>query len=260
MAKTLKRSGATRKPIRKDRQAISWLLWLRLTTMLAVISTVIVGIFWLQKDDTLPILHVTVDGDFKHVDKAKLVEAVKPYVTGSFINIDVVKLREAGEAAPWVKQVQVKRSWPDTIHLVVEEQRAIANWDNHALVNSDGELFFPAKDSFTKGLAVLEGPEMTSKLMVKNYMEVSQRLKSIDLMITRITMDKRRSWTLKMKKGMTVKLGRADSKRRLERFISVYKSQLSQLENKINIIDMRYTNGLTINWKSGHQPEFNGAV
>jgi cell division protein FtsQ len=260
MAKTLNRRGATRKPVSKKQPVIPWLLWLRHTVILSVISTVIVGVFWLQKDDTLPILHVTVDGDFKHVDKAKLVKAVKPYVTGSFINIDVVKLREAGEAAPWVKQVQVKRSWPDTIHLVVEEQRAIANWDKHALVNSDGELFSPAKDSFPKGLAILEGPEMTSKLMVKRYMEISAILKPVDLVIATITMDKRRSWTLNMKKGMTVKLGRADSKRRLERFLSVYKTQLSQLENEINIIDMRYTNGLAINWKSGHQPELNGAV
>jgi len=260
MAKTLKPSGATRKPKHKQQQAIRWLLWLRHTMMLTVMSTVAVGVFWLQKDDTLPILHVTVDGDFKYVDKAKLVKAVKPYVTGSFINIDVAKLREAGEAAPWVKQVQVKRSWPDTVHLVVEEQRAIANWDKHALVNSDGELFFPAKNSFPRGLAILEGPEMTSKLMAKQYMEVSQMLKSVDLVIATITMDKRRSWTLKMKKGMTVKLGRADSKRRLELFLSVYKTRLSQLESKINIIDMRYTNGLAINWKSGRQPELNGAV
>lgn len=260
MARNKNRRGATRKPVRKVRQPIAWQNWLRHALVLSVMGMVVVCVIWLRQENTLPILHVTVDGEFEHVDKAKLAEAVKPYVTGSFIDIDVAKLREAGEAAPWVKLIQVKRSWPDTIHLVVEEQQAIASWGQHALVNSDGELFYPAKSSIPKGLVKLDGPEMTSELMVKRYMDISRMLSSVNLELNKISMDKRRSWTLQMRNGMTVKLGRANSQQRLERFLDVYKTQFSKFESEINIVDMRYTNGLAINWKSGHQPDFNGAV
>ena len=267
MAKNTHRRGATRKPVRKERQPMSWgkpgIAWgplLQNTFIIMFVFVTALSVVWLQKEDTLPILHVTVDGELTHVDKASLVAAVKPYVTGSFINIDVAKLREAGESAPWVKQIQVKRSWPDTIHLVVEEQQAIAKWGQAGLVNSDGDLFYPPKSSFPKELTLLKGPESTNTLMVKRYAEIVEMFGPIGLELSSITMDNRRSWSLYIKGGMTVKLGRADSENRLKRFVALYTTQFSEYQDQINIVDMRYTNGLAINWKSGKQPEFNGTV
>jgi len=261
------RRGATRKPVRKERKAIAWkkpdIAWsslLRNALIVAFVSVTVMSAVWLQQEDTLPILHVTVDGELSHVDKATLEATVKPYVTGNFISIDVAKLREAGESAPWVKEIQVQRSWPDTIHLVVEEQQAVASWGKTALLNSDGELFYPAKSSFPKGLTVLNGPESTNQLMVQRYMEIAEMFRPIGLQLSEITIDNRRSWSLILKDGMAVKLGRADSEQRLKRFVTLYKTQFSEYQDEIKIVDMRYTNGLAINWKSGKQPEFNGAV
>jgi cell division protein FtsQ len=262
MVRASNRRGATRKPVKKQRNpiVIPWMLWFRTTLIVSMLSITVASIVWLQRDDTLPILYVTVDGEFNHVDKNKLVAAVKPFVTGNFININVAKLKQAAESTPWVKQIQVKRSWPDTVHLVVEEQQAIANWGQNALVNSDGQLFYPSKASFPSGLAVLEGSNDVSKLMVKRFIDLSDRLKTTGLAIKKLELDARRAWTLKLDNNITVKLGRADSDNRLNRLLSVYSSRLAQFEDDIKIIDMRYTNGLAINWKSGHQPEFNGAV
>jgi len=260
MVKARNNKGATRKPVRKQRQAIAWQQWLRHMVVLSVVVGIAVATVWLQQEDTLPILHVSVDGDFKHADKKELVKRVTPHVTGSFISVDVAKLREAGESLPWVRLIQVKRSWPDSLHLVVEEQQAVAQWSKNALVDVDGNLFFPAKKTFPAGLVKLSGPDGTSQLMTHHYAEITRKFSAIGLQVNKVAMDKRRAWAIEFKNGMKLMLGRADNKQRIERFVNIYKSGLQHYQQQIQTVDMRYTNGLAIVWKSGVQPDFNGTV
>jgi len=261
MAKVNKRVGATRrKPVRKKRPTVEWKQWLRFMVMVPVFAGLAVLVFWTQQEDSLPILHVTVDGDFEHANREQLVKAVTPYVTGSFIHVDVAKLREAGEALPWIRQIQVQRKWPDSLHLIVEEQQAVAYWGKETLVSRYGELFSPAKNTFPKGLASLQGPDGMNEILVGKYIDVTQQLKQIDLQVDELKMDSRRAWTLTLNDGLKVKLGRADGTQRLMRFINVYKAGLLEYSSQIKTVDMRYTNGLSVVWKSGLRPEFNGTV
>lgn len=260
MVKARKTKGATRKPVRKQRPPVAWQQWLRMLFVFSVFSGLVAAGVWLQQEDTLPILHVTVDGKFAHANKDKLVTAVTPYVTGSFLNVNVAKLREAGEALPWVRLIQVKRRWPDSLHLVVEEQQAIAQWGSNALVNSEGQLFFPAKKTFPTRLTKLHGPEGTSMLMTQHLADAVIKLSPIGLKVNELKMDERRSWVITFNNGMNLMLGRAESKQRLERFISIYESGLQRYQEQIKTVDMRYTNGVSVVWKSGRLPDFNGTV
>ena len=260
MIKPRKTRGATRKPVRKQRQPIAWQQGFRQLLVISVFVGLVLGYVWTKQEDSLPILHVTVDGKFEYTNKDALVKAVTPYVTGSFISVNVAKLREAGEALPWVKQIQVKRSWPDSLHLVVEEQRAVAQWGKSALVNTDGVLFSPNKKTFPTGLVMLNGPEGSSELMAKHYAKLIKRFSVLGLAVSTLKMDKRRSWTIDFKSGMELKLGRASSEQRLNRFVKLYQVNLKNYEQQIQTIDMRYRNGLSVVWKSGQQPEFNGTV
>jgi len=260
MVKARRTRGATRKPVRKQRQSIAWLQWLRHMVMMSLFVGLVVGTVWLQQEDTLPILHVSVDGKFEHADKKELVKVVMPYVTGSFISVDVAKLREAGEALPWVKLIQVQRSWPDTLHFVVEEHQAIAQWSNKALVNIEGELFYPEKKTFPTGLVKLTGPKGTSKVMARQYSDIVKRFDELGLSVSKLAMDQRRSWLVQFDNGLQLKLGRADNEQRIERFVNIYKAGLQRYQKQIQTVDMRYTNGLSVVWKSGVQPDFNGTV
>jgi len=260
MVKARRSRGATRKPVRKQRQPIAWQQGLRHVFMVMLFVGVAGAVVWLQQEDTLPILHVSVDGQFEHADKNELVRVVTPFVTGSFINVDVAKLREAGEALPWVKLIQVKRSWPDSLHLVVEEQQAIAQWSDKALVNENGALFFPPKNSFPRGLVKLTGPKGTSEVMTRQYAALAARFDEIDLSLSKLEMDRRRAWAIEFKSGLKLKLGRADNEQRLTRFVNIYKAGLQHYQAQIQAVDMRYTNGLSVVWKSGTQPDFNGTV
>lgn len=255
--------GATRIPVRKVRPPIEWKEWLRYS----VVVTLVVGVFgcgaYLEQVETapmFPILHVTVDGDFSHIDRNALVEAVTPFATGGFISVDVAKLREAGESIPWVKEIQVKRVWPDSLHLVVEEQKAIALWGDNALVNNRGQLFFPAKASFPEGLVQLKGPKGSSRAVAEQYYVVSRLVATLGLSVQEVEMNERRAWTIKLSNGVNVMLGRTDSEQRLQRFATTFKTLLQPYQEDITAVDMRYTNGLSVAWVEGHKHDFNGTI
>jgi len=215
---------------------------------------------YLQQADTLPVKHVTVEGEFLHTNKDGLVTAVSPFVRGSFVDVDVASIRQAGEDLPWVKQIQVRRVWPDTLHLVVEEHKAIARWNTDGLVNSSGAVFFPAQATLPNGLVQLNGPEGTSELMARRLVEIQRQVAALKLRVTTISMDKRRAWQVDFKDGLHLKLGRAEGDARLSRFITVYGSSLNTFREQIKEVDMRYTNGLAVVWKDGQQADFNGTV
>lgn len=253
-----KRGASIKQP--KEIQPRDWKQSVRQALALLVLLVVIGGATYLHEADTLPVKHVTVEGEMRHVDREQLVQAVSPFVRGSFLDVDVASIRAAGENIPWIKQIQVRRVWPDTLHLVVEEHRAVARWNNDSLVNSLGGVFTPGKDTMPTGLVQMNGPEGTSELMARRLVEIQQKLKALGLMITTISMDERRAWQVDFKNGLHLKLGRADSDERLQRFIDVYSDGLNTFREQIAEIDMRYTNGLAVVWKDGQQPDFNGTV
>lgn len=255
-----RKTGATLKQVKAPRQPVAWAKVIKSMLMLVAVTVVLTGASYLQTDEILPIKHVTVEGALQHTDRAALVSSVTPFVSGSFINVDVARIREVGEKLPWVKQIQVRRVWPDTLHLIVEEQTAIARWNDKGLVDTTGSVFFPDEQSLPQGLIRLFGPKGASEMMVRRLAEIQPALGELGLHINEVKMDGRRSWQLNFSEGLQLKLGRADSQTRLERFIRVYKGGLDKYQSQIATIDMRYTNGLAVVWKQGQKPVFNGTV
>lgn len=225
-----------------------------------VVMVIVSGTAYLHEADTLPVKHVSVEGDIRHVKREQLVEAVSPYVRGSFLDVDVASIRRAGEKLPWIQQIQVRRIWPDTLHLIVLEHKAVARWNDNSLVNNLGGVFTPAADTIPGGLVQMTGPDGTSELMARRLVDIQQKVDALGLRVTAISMDKRRAWQVDFKDGLHLKLGRADGETRLQRFIDVYRGGLDSFRQQIQAIDMRYTNGLAVVWKNGQQPDFNGTV
>ena len=254
------KKGATRKPVRKQLQPIIWQQFLRHSFVsLVAIALIATGVF-LQQDNTLPILHVSVEGDFEYVDKAVLMNAVSSLTRGGFMGIDVAGIQAAGESLPWVKEVQVRRVWPDSLHLIVVEQVAIARWGKSGFVNEQGDLFTPTNNVELPDLALLDGAVDSFKLVTKRYLKMNKVLQSEGLEISSLKMNKRRAWSMTLSNGVKVAFGRTNNEQRFKRFVSIYKRSLGQYQAQIDEMDMRYPNGLSVVWKQGQKPDFNGTV
>ncbi|HEC74578.1 MAG TPA: cell division protein FtsQ/DivIB [Methylophaga aminisulfidivorans] len=255
-------SGATFKPkaVKAQKRAINWALIAKQCSVLVLVLTILAGGMYLHEADTLPVKHVTVEGALQHTNKDALISAVTPFVSGSFLDVDVANVQQAGKTLPWVEQVQVRRIWPDTLHLIVKEHQAIARWNDDGLVNNRGEVFKPNKHTFPDGLIQLNGPEGTSDMMARRLVSIQQKVDAIGVKVIKLSMDKRRSWQVDFNDGLHLKLGRADSDKRVNRFVDVFQSGLASYKDVISEVDMRYTNGLAVVWKDGQQPDFNGTV
>lgn len=215
--------------------------------MAVLVTTVIVaGSLWMMKPATLPIKHVHIEGKFLRLDTNRMQELVSDKVRGGFFNINVVAIRNTLMALPWVKEVSVHRIWPDGLRVVVNEQTAVARWNETGLLNDQGHYFAPDKDSFPNGLPMLDGPEDSQKLLLDRFNLLKQ---FHGLSVVHLRLNERRAWQFELDSGLSVVLGRKDFESRIDRFVYMVIKNMGEKLSQAKEIDMRYTNGFAVRWK-----------
>lgn len=190
-----------------------------------------------------PFNEVKVEGELAHVTREQIRLIAAKHLKGNFFTLDLIKTRDAFEKLPWARNVSVRRRWPDTLSVEIEEHTALARWGNIALVNTRGELFHAASDA---DLPVFYGPGDGVKEVTKSYGDYSQILNDANIRIARVTLSPRRAWEIKTDKGLVIALGRTDMGARLRKFSTVYTTTLSHLSVEIKYADLRYPNGFAV--------------
>jgi len=210
-------------------------------------------LFWaedhLSNPATLPVNKIRVHGAFVNVDEAMLHRAVSGVVAGGYFNVDVERVREVVEQLAWVSKASVRRVWPDTLSVSIVEQQPIAVSKKAGLINANGDVFKPLNKTLPKLLPIFDGDPRLNKLMLSKYSEMNNLLTSIKRKIIYLKIDARHAVELKLDNGLKVVLGRGDTLHRLERLMRIYSKVLAGRINDIEVIDLRYTNGMAIGWK-----------
>lgn len=229
---------------------INWhLLWYWLL-VLASVALLTLGIMKLQEPDTLPIRKIHALGTFNHLNENMLRQVVANTVQGGYFTLNVEEVQNAVKDIPWVAQASVRRVWPDTLAINVSEQLTEAEWAKGGLVNQQGVLFFPERNTYPKGLPLFDGPSGSERNLSETYHLAQAIIQPLQLQISEIHMDSRRAISLKLNNGIELILGREDTRVRLERFARVYRKVLAQRANDIARVDMRYSNGLAVGWRT----------
>jgi cell division protein FtsQ len=196
--------------------------------------------------------HVEITGDAQHVTRAQVDAIVKSTVKGTFFTVDLRRMRVAFEKLPWVREVKLRRHWPDRLEVSMTEHVPLARWGSAALVNTQGELFQAAYDG---KLPVFVGPPGTSKEIAIQYEFFHRNLAAIQARPVLVQLTPRRAWQVKLENGPTLELGRQDVEARLARFIAVHARTLGTLNRRIDYVDLRYPNGFAV-----RIPELKGAA
>jgi cell division protein FtsQ len=224
---------------------IIWRPKLLLLSIFVVSGSILVTQINMQK--VLPISSVKIEGEFKYLDKEQLRKQAMPVVDGGFFSVDLSAVRNVFISLPWVEDVSVRRQWPDQLLVRVIEKKPVVYWGDNAVLSAKGVLFIPGK-KLSENLPYLKGPEGLHKTMFQELARMQAWLLETGLHIQRMSLDERRSWTLKMTDGIELRLGREKMHQRLQRFASVYKNNFQSEIRKIKHIDMRYTNGFAVAW------------
>ena len=104
----------------------SLLRWsLTLFTVFVIFGGIYGGYLWFADPTNLPLERVVIHAPYVHVPRATLEQHIAPYVKKSFVTLNAVRLRRELYQLAWVKKIQLRRVWPDTIIVTVVEQQAL---------------------------------------------------------------------------------------------------------------------------------------
>jgi cell division protein FtsQ len=230
------------------RSRIPWGAIVRgLATGAAVLATLCV-VFWALNQ---PIRTVQVTGRFQHVSPGQIERIVAREVrSDGLLTVRLAAVSRAIQALPWVDTVSLERDWPHGLAVRVVEQVAAARWGGDGLVNDRGVLFATGVSGIPAGLARLSGPQGSAAEVMQRYLAMRRRLAQAGLTLTALRLDPRGAWQLDLADGITVRLGRAQVEERFDKFMSAAAGIVERRARDISYVDMRYTNGFAIGWKS----------
>lgn len=215
-----------------------------------VFCGVVFGVYKaISQENVLPIKQISISGEFNQLSARELHSLVVDGVQGNFFTLSVKEIYQKFYALPWVEQIWVHRVWPDKINIEIRENKPVAILKNKGLLNDKGKVFSTDLAGFENTLPVFAVANEYEQEAINAYSYYNQLLSQSDIKIRQFEFDRRKSQSLFLSNGLELKLGRFDTKKRLNRFIKAYRTNLAAKSRKIEGVDLRYTNGFAVKWK-----------
>ena len=138
---------------------------------------------------------VELTGEVSHISQVAFRRALGTTTMGNFFNINIDSIREAALKAPWVKDVNVRRVWPNKINIEIKEHKALALWEDGRLVSVEGKLFAANPEEADNPMAL---PEFFGRADMVG--EVTRRYRRFSRMlqarVTEVSVSERDSWAV----------------------------------------------------------------
>ena len=86
--------------------------------------------------------------------------------------------------------------------------------------------------------------------MLEHYRKLNEMLTPVQLQVAALTLTDRHSWNIVLHNGLALTLGREEPEMKVERFARVYPRALAAQVARAKRVDLRYTNGFSVEWAS----------
>jgi cell division protein FtsQ len=238
-------------PTQKEKLAHAggWLLLIIAFFVLAV------GIFGLYKVITdARVAELAVVGTRSDTETAKVMQHVAPVMKNNYFTADLETIRDRALELGWVDRVVVSRAWPNAIRVRVVPRHAIARWGTGRLLSDSGVVFSEEVAKDNHKLPLLHGPMHQSEMMMRRYNEINQLFLPIDLRLKELYLTDRMTWFMQFDSGLRVIVDQDQTMSKLQRLSHLAQSDLKPVWSQISAIDLRYRNGLAIQWKNSVAP------
>lgn len=240
-----------------------------LLMVLAVLALLAGALVWVVRLPAFDIKRIVIapstEAQFQYVSPDVVRSAIAGRLKGNFFSMGLQQAREAFESAPWVRQVSVRRVWPNELHVDIEEQQPLAFWNENQMINTWGEVFTANRAVLAEDMKLPQfyGPEGSESLMVQRYAELGQWFERLGVEVEQLTLNNRYALQAQLSNGVTLMLGRdpgaetADPQagvpgavpfgERIERFVRNWPQAVAQLQGKtVERVDLRYPDGFAI--------------
>ncbi len=214
--------------------------------LMALCAIAVASVLWLARQRAFSIREVVVTTPPQRASAAHLEAVIREELAGTFFTMNLDRARASIAKVPWVRSVAVRRQWPRTLEVALEEHEPFARWGDGALVNRQGEVFFA---SYAGELPQFNGPAGHAEEMRARYEEWSRQLTALGLALPELSLSARGGWSLKAAgagTALAIELGRDDPDARLQRFVAAFGRTLGPLARagtRVERVDLRYRNG-----------------
>ncbi|MCH2191495.1 MAG: FtsQ-type POTRA domain-containing protein [Gammaproteobacteria bacterium] len=216
----------------------------------------------IYRPDAFAITQVKIKGKFDLLDVKDVQKKAVAEGLGNFFSVDLVAVQSRIKTLPWVREVDVRREWPNTLLINVSEHRPIMRWETAV----DHDQSKPKTDQWVSARGkivsidtklertspiVLSGIERDAPKILSSALRWQKSFRDMGLMISEVELSPSQSWQMVIayeNSGRTFNLllGKKNIEQRLQRFLVLYQNQFRVSEQLIVRADARYPDGLAL--------------
>jgi cell division protein FtsQ len=234
-------------------ERLSWLgSWLLLS--LALLLCVVGSYVLLRTVQQAPVAQIRVAGALSAVEKQQLMTRLQPTVSEGYFTADLARVRDSALGLSWVDRVVVTRNWPNGIVVRVMPRHAVARWGSGRLLSDRGEIFSEAEPVDRRDLPLLHGPASQSEALMQQYRQINQWFAPLGLHLRELHLTERMTWFMQFDTGLRVIVDQEQTHTKLQRLSQLAQGGLKSVWPHIAAVDLRYRNGLALQWKTGRPP------
>lgn len=194
------------------------------------------------------VLEVT--GDLARVDADAVRLAVAGHLNRDFYELDLATVKAAVEALPWVARARVERAWPDAVRVRIWEHRAVARWNDAALLSDADVVFVPgAMPEDLGALPRLAGPAGRQASVREAFAALRERLADTPFAPVSLAQNERGAWTALTADAVELRLGRGAPTDAVVTLAGPVRSALEGRLQEVTYVDLHYINGFAVGWR-----------
>ncbi len=228
----------------------------------------------LYHPDNFRIRDIVITGDLSRADADRVGAIVQGHLDGNYFTVGLPELNSRIREVPWIFSSSIRRRWPSSLIVDLEEIQPVARWGDTGWLNVTGDPVAVPESADQRdfpGLPRLSGPSGEERHVWNTFRQWSDRFALVGLSLDALRLDASRLWYLELSLGALTmnrdQQGRnlpgssalmvveeQDSMARIQRFVKVLDQHLIMYFASMRHIDLRYPNGFAIRWVDG-QPE-----
>ncbi len=240
-----------------------------IAVLLCVIAMIGLGVDYVLQPQRFPTKQINIQGDLTYTEPVQIRRAIAKVASTNILRVDIAKAAQIAESLPWVDDVIVKRRWPDTIDVYVNERVMLAQWNENEWLDQVGT---PVELLNVQNLDLphLKGPKGSEQEMLANLQNWRAIFNAVGLKLVGLYKSKTNSWTVLLQNDeimppktideveleskpleILVKLGSNDPRLQALRFSHLFSELLQPVSETISEVDMRYPDGISVLWVDG---------
>lgn len=203
---------------------------------------------WLESLDKTPIKAYALTHKTQFTTNADIRETLsKEPVLKGYFGQDIQEVKDKFLTIPWVRDVAVRKIYPDRLSITLVEHRPAAVWNNNQLVSDQGTVFSLPQERFDHtGLPVLYGPDSEAKKVLEAWYKIQKDLQSRNLGLKSVATDIRGSWIITLDNHVELRLGRGDWLPKIDRFVTIFPEIDIPEGKRLAYVDLRYEHGAAV--------------